>query len=153
MLLHRWLPQLDTVLWLIMGNAVLVLWAASGVIGVLLLRQRIADHALAWGIRLGLLVGMGLGFLMPGPTAAQLQVLKSGEQVLVVGAHSGWLAGRRRSSGAVARTAIFAAAYQAGILLVTYQALRGQPLLAGTRPADRDPGDGHPDCYRGQSGD
>jgi hypothetical protein len=48
----------DTVLFLVMAATITVLWAANRVI--------------AWAIRLGLLVaaaGMGLGFLMVGPTA------------------------------------------------------------------------------------
>jgi len=64
---------------------------AGLIVGVLLLRQRLADQAFAWSLRLGVLisaVGMGLAFFMTSPTAQQLQGARSGQGMDIVGAHA-----------------------------------------------------------------
>lgn len=82
---------LDTALYSVMGTAITVLWVANGVLAVILLFQRIEPPAMAWGLRLGLIlavVGMGQAFLMTSPTARQMAGWQLGEPITVVGAHS-----------------------------------------------------------------
>ncbi|WP_020523455.1 hypothetical protein [Catelliglobosispora koreensis] len=79
---------LDAALWSIMGTSIVFVWVATAWIGVLLLRQRMPDRANALAIRLGLLIalfGLGVGFLMTSPTAAQLS---TGSAPDFVGAHA-----------------------------------------------------------------
>ncbi|OXY85458.1 hypothetical protein [Streptomyces sp. 2R] len=81
---------LDTALFSVMGITIIVLWAATLAIGILLLRASIADRAAAWAIRGGVLialVGAGLGFLMTLPSAEQ-QAAGNLDTVEVIGAHS-----------------------------------------------------------------
>jgi uncharacterized membrane protein YhaH (DUF805 family) len=81
---------LDATLWGIMGTTIAVLWLGNLVAVLLLAFQRLGDRPQLWALRLGMvisLVGMGLGFLMTGPTAEQQAALRSGA-VTVVGAHS-----------------------------------------------------------------
>ncbi|MFJ6938742.1 hypothetical protein [Streptomyces sp. NPDC101132] len=78
---------LDSMLFQIMGNTIVVLWLAALLLAVLLFRQPLADRATAWAIRLGSVVGLaGLaaGFLMVRPTPEQLAV----EDSPAIGAHS-----------------------------------------------------------------
>ncbi|MFJ8846234.1 hypothetical protein ACIRFF_25425 [Streptomyces cyaneofuscatus] len=80
----------DTNLYTVMGLTIVVLWAATLVIAVLLLRTRLADRATAWAIRGGVLialVGAGLGFLMAQPTAEQ-RAAGNLDTADVIGAHS-----------------------------------------------------------------
>jgi hypothetical protein len=73
-----------------MGTTIVVVWLATAGIGVLLLRQRIADRAAALAVRLGLLIGLaglGVGFLMTLPTRAQTAAMADAPPT-VVGAHS-----------------------------------------------------------------
>lgn len=149
-----------------MGATIGVFYVATILVAVLLMVQRPADRALAWALRLGLLialVGMALGFLMIIPTGAQTA---AGEEI--IGAHSvgvadggpglpvtGWsttggdlriphfvgmhalqllplllLALTRYDEATRLRLILVAAAaYTAVLALVTWQALRGQPLL------------------------
>ncbi|GAB1693306.1 hypothetical protein KRM28CT15_51090 [Krasilnikovia sp. M28-CT-15] len=63
----------DAALWQAMGTAIMVLFAAQLVITVILVRQRQADRAAGYGIRLGLglsLLGMAAAIPMVLPTAA-----------------------------------------------------------------------------------
>ncbi|MEV6857917.1 hypothetical protein ACIF6I_17055 [Streptomyces microflavus] len=81
---------LDTALFSVMGITIIVLWAATLAIGILLLRASIADRAGAWAIRGGVLialVGAGLGFLMTLPSAEQ-QAAGNLDTAEVIGAHS-----------------------------------------------------------------
>ncbi|MEV7294350.1 hypothetical protein AB0N79_22420 [Streptomyces microflavus] len=81
---------LDTALFSVMGITIIVLWAATLAIGILLLRASIADRAAAWAIRGGVLialVGAGLGFLMTLPSAEQ-QAAGNLDTAEVIGAHS-----------------------------------------------------------------
>ena len=81
----------DSVLFSLMGTFVMVIWVMNVVTAVLLMRQKMANRAFAWGLRLGLLVtavGGMLGFLMTQPTPNQMAALQAGETVTFVGAHS-----------------------------------------------------------------
>ncbi|MDG4797570.1 hypothetical protein [Micromonospora sp. WMMD1082] len=67
--------ELNAVLWLLMGTAIMVLFAAHVVIGVAVLRQPIADRAARYAVRLGLglaLLGMlvAIPMTMPGQAPA-----------------------------------------------------------------------------------
>ena len=73
-------------LWSVMAVSIVVVWIAAVPLAVLLLRTDLGDPARALAIRAGLLialVGMGLAFLMTGPTAAQLDDYRG-----IVGAHT-----------------------------------------------------------------
>jgi hypothetical protein len=171
--------DLDGQLFSIMGATIAVLWTATLVIAVLLLRSPLADRASAWAIRLGIvlaLVGMMLGLLMTQPTPAQ-ELEVATDTATVLGSHSvgvpeggpgmpvtNWSTtggdlriphfvglhalqalpllalllagfarrGRTRMLDEVRRfrLVVLAAAAYAGLLaLLTWQALRGQPLL------------------------
>ncbi|MER6915673.1 hypothetical protein ABT354_28710 [Streptomyces sp. NPDC000594] len=80
----------DEAVFSVMGNTVVVLWAASLVIAVLLMRSPLADRAGAWALRLGTVIalaGAALGFLMTMPTEEQLD--KAGDGVPPIsGAHN-----------------------------------------------------------------
>ncbi|OJF13446.1 hypothetical protein [Couchioplanes caeruleus] len=156
----------DALMWQIMGTAIMVLFAAHFVVGVVLLRARIADrvaaHAVRWGLGLSLL-GMLVAVPMTLPSAAP-----PGQSV-IAGAHSvgvpdggpglpllGWsttggdlrighfvglhalqilpllalLLGRRFDALTRVRLlAVGGGAYGMLTILLTWQALRGQPLL------------------------
>ena len=168
---------LDSVLWDAMGGTIALLWLATLVLTVQVLRAPIADVASRWAIRLGALislVGLGLAALMTTPPRAR--PTSNGAFGRMVGAHSvgvpdggpgmpltGWsttggdlriphfvgmhalqalpllavllvvLAGwvpRLRPPAVRARLVVIAAAGYAGMVaLVTWQALRGQPLI------------------------
>jgi hypothetical protein len=81
----------DATLWGIMAVAILVLWLASIGVVVALFRERFADPAWGWALRLGMLIsvlGAGLGGAMTRPTPAQRQSMARHEQVKVIGAHT-----------------------------------------------------------------
>ncbi|WUS96116.1 hypothetical protein OHA46_05210 [Streptomyces sp. NBC_00708] len=80
----------DALLFQVMAVTVVVLWAGTLVIAVLLLRARIADRASALAIRAGVLLalaGAGLGFLMTRPTPEQRAADRRGTAD-VIGAHA-----------------------------------------------------------------
>lgn len=82
---------LDAALFGAMGAFVVVLWVMNLVAAVLLLRQRFADRAFAWSLRLGLLlslVGGAVAVPMLGPTPGQMASLRAGERVHAIGAHA-----------------------------------------------------------------
>jgi hypothetical protein len=152
---------LDGSLYSLMGATVALIWLATAVVAVLLLRQHIADPAMRWAIRLGLfvsLLGMALGMLMVGGGAHAVGVADGGPGVPFfgwstvggdlrvghfVGLHAlqvlpllaaglaalGWPSGRRRRAVWVA-----AAGYVGLVALLTWQALRGQALVAPDGP-------------------
>ncbi|SDG87138.1 hypothetical protein SAMN05216553_112199 [Lentzea fradiae] len=65
---------LDVALFSIMGSTIVVLWVTHAVVAVLLWRTDIENKALAWSIRLGLVIsflGLGVGFLMTRPKPGQ----------------------------------------------------------------------------------
>ncbi|GLF96270.1 hypothetical protein [Streptomyces yaizuensis] len=81
----------DETIWSLMGNTIVVLWVASLVVAVLLLRSPLTDRAGAWALRLGSLIALGgaaLGFLMTLPTAEQDEAAARGEEPTTVGGHS-----------------------------------------------------------------
>lgn len=83
--------DLDADLYQAMGVMIGVLWLANIALAVLVLVQRMPDRALAWALRLGMLiavVGMGLAFLMTLPTPGQVGSWNRGGEVSVVGAHT-----------------------------------------------------------------
>lgn len=167
----------DATLWGLMTITIFVLYFINLIGAGALLFTRIADPALAWGLRLGFLVmviGMTQGFLMPGPNDDQLARLQAGRKVDLIGAHTvgapdggpglplvgwstthgdlrighfvglhgmqaipvlGFLISRRREKWLQdghrkLLVAIGAAGYTGLVALVTWQALRGQPLLS-----------------------
>jgi hypothetical protein len=167
----------DSTLFAIMGSFIIFIFLLNIVAAVLLLLQRLPDPVLAWSLRLGLLlsmVGMAVAFLMTQPTAIQMETLRSGGTLPIVGGHSvgvvdggpglpflgwsttggdlriahfiglhalqvlplfGWLLGQRRFNVLPTRHRValiwtFSLAYLGLIGLLTWQALRAQPLLA-----------------------
>ncbi|MEC5185100.1 hypothetical protein RCH12_002576 [Cryobacterium sp. MP_3.1] len=73
-------------LWSVMAASIVTVWVAAVPIALLLFRADLGDPGRALAIRSGLLialVGMGLAFLMTGPTAAQLDDYQG-----IVGAHT-----------------------------------------------------------------
>ncbi|MGW1294687.1 hypothetical protein [Streptomyces sp. NPDC002533] len=80
----------DATLWKAMGMTIIVLWAATLVIALLLVRTRIADRATALAVRGGLLIAMAgaaLGFLMTTPSESQ-RAAGNLDVADTVGAHS-----------------------------------------------------------------
>lgn len=80
----------DATLYSTMAVTVVILWAGTLVIAVLLFRARIADRASAWAVRSGVLialVGAGMGFLMSQPSAQQ-RAAGDLDTADVIGAHS-----------------------------------------------------------------
>ncbi len=81
----------DTAVWGVMAVSVVGIWTANLILGIVLLRQRFADVAFAWALRLGVLIsliGMGVAFFMTSPTAAQLTAAKAGGGMPIAGAHA-----------------------------------------------------------------
>lgn len=165
----------DEALWSLMGNAIVVLWLATLVAGIVLWVNPGPDAARILAVRAGVtlsLIGLGLGFLMTMPTEQQL-VSDSG----IIGAHTvgaedggpgipvlGWstehgdlriphfvgmhalqliplalllieLASRRIAVLRSVRARVglvwtIALGYAATVGLVTWQALRGQSIVA-----------------------
>ncbi|MET8883366.1 hypothetical protein [Streptomyces rubiginosohelvolus] len=162
----------DSALWNAMGMTIVVLWAATLVIAILLLRTRITDRATALAVRGGMLIalaGAGLGFLMTLPS-------ETPQAADTMGAHSvgvpdggpsmpltGWSTtggdlraphfvgmhalqllplllialvllaprfARLRDAGVRLRLVrVAVGGYAALVALITWQALRGQPLI------------------------
>jgi hypothetical protein len=82
---------LNSAIWSIMGTIIVTIWSAALLTAILLMRRRLPDPALTWAVRLGVLVcivGMGLGYLMTSPTAAQQSVAHAGHGMPIAGAHS-----------------------------------------------------------------
>ncbi|WP_216699790.1 hypothetical protein [Arthrobacter sp. H5] len=77
---------LTTAMWSIMGVSIVGVWIATFVAAVVLFRNPLGDRARTVAIRNGAvisLIGLGLGFLMTSPTAAQLNDFQG-----VAGAHT-----------------------------------------------------------------
>lgn len=167
----------DSALWQAMGMTIVVLWAATLVIAVLLLRTRVADRATALAVRGGLLIAMAgaaLGFLMTLPSESRRAAGNLDTDVL--GAHSvgvpdggpsmaltGWsttggdlraphfvgmhalqliplllialvalaprLAPLRDAGTRLRLVRVAVGGYAALVVLITWQALQGQPLI------------------------
>ncbi len=159
---------LDSSLYSLMGVTIAILLIANLAAAVLVLRERQADPATTWAIRIGLVIstaGLALACLMLPPTAAQL----ADAATTAIGAHGvgvpdggpglpllGWsttggdlriphfvgmhalqvmpllalATARIRNQAVRLRLVSVAGAGYAGLVaLVTWQALRGQPLL------------------------
>jgi hypothetical protein len=160
---------LNAALWYVMGASIMVLFTAHFVIGIAVLRQRIADRVATYAVRLG------LGLSLLGMLAAVPMVLPTQDQDVegISGAHTvgapdggpglplvGWsttggdlrighfvglhalqalpilaillnrFLGTRLDERTRARLLVVAgAAYGVLTMLLTWQALRGQPLL------------------------
>jgi hypothetical protein len=72
--------------WGVMAVSIVVVWIMTFVVAVLLFRAKLGDAARTLAIRAGIvlaLIGMGLAFLMTGPTSAQLNNYQG-----IVGAHT-----------------------------------------------------------------
>jgi len=81
---------LDAALFGIMGSAILVAWGAAIALTVALFRQRFADEAFGWALRLGMVLtvmGQATGGLMTNPTQAQLLAART-TRMTVAGAHT-----------------------------------------------------------------
>lgn len=81
---------LDAVLFSTMGVGILMVWGAAIALTVALFRQRFADEAFGWALRLGMLLtvlGQATGGLMTNPTAAQLAAART-TRMTVAGAHT-----------------------------------------------------------------
>jgi hypothetical protein len=81
----------DAVVFGIMGAAILLQTLLAAWLAVVLWRQRFDDPALAWALRLGLLVtvaGAFTGGLMTRPTAAQLENARVTRTMPISGAHT-----------------------------------------------------------------
>jgi hypothetical protein len=77
-------------LWSTMAVSIVIVWAATILVAVLLFRADLGDPARSFAIRSGLIIaviGMGLAFLMTSPTATQLSNFQG-----IAGAHTVGLA-------------------------------------------------------------
>jgi hypothetical protein len=73
-------------LWATMAVSIVIVWAATIVVAVLLFRAKLGDRARSFAIRSGLIVaviGMGLAFLMTGPKGDQISNFQG-----IIGAHT-----------------------------------------------------------------
>jgi hypothetical protein len=81
----------DGVLWTIMGLAIVVQTLSTVAVAIALWRQRFADRAMGWALRLGMtmtIVGAFSGGLMTQPTRAQLAAARGGQRMTIAGAHT-----------------------------------------------------------------
>lgn len=141
-----------------MGVMITVVWSANLLATVLLLRERGLDAPLAWSLRLGLalsLVGMLAAFPMlmhgshtigapdggPGMPLTGWSTVGGDPRIAhFIGLHAmqilpllGWALSRRSALSVGHRLALLVVAalgYLGAILLLTWQALRAQPLLS-----------------------
>jgi hypothetical protein len=148
----------DAVLFATMGATITALYMLTVAIALRFVRERTGDRVTASAVRLGLLVGllgMAVGFLMTangghavgvpdgGPGLPLVGWSTTGGDLRIghfVGMHSLQLLpllaaglaalGRLDESTRVRVVRVAAAAYAGIVVLVTWQALRGQPLLA-----------------------
>ena len=150
----------DDLIWTLMSLLILVIWAMNLLAAVLLLRQRLPDPAWAWSLRLGLLLtlvgtavawpmttqgGHSVGVPDGGPGLPLLGWSTVGGDLRAphfVGLHAlqvlpllGWYL-TSRAPGWLGRShrllLVFAAAlaHLGVVLLLLWQALRGQPVVA-----------------------
>lgn len=150
----------DVALYSIMGATIVVVWLATVAIALRFLREHSEDRMTTSAVRLGLLVGlagMAVGFLISANGGHAVGVPEGGPGLFLVGwsttggdlriGHfvgmhalqllpllaAGLAAlrpGRLDETARVRIVQIVAAGYAALVVLVTWQALRGQPLLA-----------------------
>ena len=82
---------LDGLLFSAMGLGIVVQSVSTIAVAVALFRQRFADRAFGWALRLGLvisIVGASTGGMMVRPTSAQLDAARAGNRMTVAGAHT-----------------------------------------------------------------
>jgi hypothetical protein len=82
---------LDAALFMAMAGFITLVWVMALILGILLLRQRMADPVWAWSLRLSVLlalIGMAVAFLMTSPTATQLAGAQAGKGLPTSGAHT-----------------------------------------------------------------
>ena len=82
---------LNTALWFTMGAFIVLVWMMNLLLAIMLLLQRMPDRALAWSLRLGLLIsaiGMATAFFMVIPTPERVARIAGGYGPRIVGAHS-----------------------------------------------------------------
>jgi hypothetical protein len=82
---------LDTALFAIMGTGIVVQTLSSIAVAVALWREELADKALGWALRLGLVItilGASTGGLMTRPTQAQLADAAAAGSIALAGAHT-----------------------------------------------------------------
>jgi hypothetical protein len=150
----------DVALYSIMGATIVVVWLATVAIALRFLRERSDDRVTSSAVRLGLLVGlagMAVGFLIAANGGHAVGVPEGGPGLFLVGwsttggdlriGHfvgmhalqllpllaAGLAAlgpGRLDETARVRIVQVVAAGYAGLVVLVTWQALRGQPLLA-----------------------
>jgi hypothetical protein len=150
----------DAALYSIMGAVITIVWLATVAIALRFLRERSDDRVTTSAVRLGLivgLVGMAVGFLISANGGHAVGVPDGGPGLFLVGwsttggdlrighfvgmhalqllplVAAGLAAlGRSRldEAGRLGIVRIAAAGYAGLVVLVTWQALRGQPLLA-----------------------
>jgi len=81
----------NSFVWMSMGTFIVLVWTMNLLLAILLIRQRMADRAFAWALRLGVLisfVGMAVAFLMVRPTPQQVAAIASGYGGRIAGAHT-----------------------------------------------------------------
>ncbi|NUR72359.1 MAG: hypothetical protein HOU81_16210 [Hamadaea sp.] len=81
---------LDGALFTLMAISIVVLWLATVVVAVQLIRQRIASRPAAYAIRAGIVIaiaGLAEGFFMTRPKPGQIETASSGGE-RIFGAHS-----------------------------------------------------------------
>ena len=147
----------DATVFSLMGATVALIWFATAYVAVLLLRRRLDDPGMRWAIRLGLLLslgGMALGMLMVGGGAHSVGVPDGGPGLPLfgwttvggdlraghfVGLHAlqvlpllaAGLAALDLRPAVRGRLVLVAAGGYLGLVaLLTWQALRGQPVFA-----------------------
>ena len=82
---------LNIALFSTMGIGITAFTVAVGYVTWFAFRQRFEERALGWGIRLGLatmLAGSAIAFLMPRPTPAQVESIRTGVAPPMIGAHA-----------------------------------------------------------------
>ena len=82
---------LNQTLFFVMGSAIVLQTFISVAVAIALWRQKFADKALGWALRLGMtltIAGALTGGLMTRPTEAQLVDARAGKGIPIVGAHS-----------------------------------------------------------------
>ena len=81
----------DATLFSMMGATITLLWFVNALGVAVLAAQRVPSRALAWSLRLGLIIallGMLEGFLMTGPTPTQSARLEADQHTDMIGAHT-----------------------------------------------------------------
>ena len=81
----------DLILFSVMGATIVVQTVSTIAVAVALWRNRFADRALGWAMRLGMtitIVGAFSGGLMTSPTRQQLDAARAGGRMTVAGAHT-----------------------------------------------------------------